>query len=71
MSEQSTMEEGNAAILALIGDIRVDIARLPEKILEKADKRYAPIWVATMLKATIGIVGGALIVAILALILKV
>ena len=62
------IEQRDENLMSLIGDIRVDIAGLPEKLLEKTDKRYAPMWAATAWKSVFAIVGGTLIVAMLALI---
>lgn len=63
-------EQRDENLMSLIGDIRVDIATLPEKLLEKTDKRYAPMWAATAWKTVFTIVGGTVIVSVLALIIK-
>jgi hypothetical protein len=52
-----------------IKNISVSIAELPEKLWAKADERYAPKWVADILKALIGLGLTAIVVALLKLVI--
>jgi len=53
-----------------VNDLRVDIAALPEKLLEKSDERYAGIRVEKIVYGTAGLMLSLLITAIVYLVLK-
>ena len=48
----------------------VKLAEMPQEILERTDKRYAPKWTAEALKVVIGLVFTAVIGAVLGLVIK-
>ena len=53
-----------------VNNLRVDIASLPEKLLEKTDKKYASKTVEKAVYGTIGLMLSLLITAIVYLIIK-
>ena len=53
-----------------VNDLRVDIAALPEKLLEKSDERYAGIRVEKIVYGVAGLMLSLLITAIVYLVLK-
>lgn len=65
-----TMTEKIDNIINSLGDINVKIAELPEKVLDKADERYAS---KTVERAVYGIIGAlslTVIIAIVELVIK-
>jgi len=64
------MNEKLDKIFDKIENLTVDVAKMPEKIIEKTDRKYAPKWTAEVLKYFMGGVTVVIIGAILQLILK-
>lgn len=60
------LEEKVDGITGKVNDLQETLS----KFIESADERYAPKWVADGAKWLIGIIIGAVVIAVLALILK-
>jgi uncharacterized protein YoxC len=70
LKKQNTMAQDIKEIKKSVEEINLNVAKLPEKIIEKADARYAGKRVEVMVDRMIWLVVAAVGVALLALILK-
>lgn len=70
LKKQNTMAQDIKEIKKSVEEINLNVAKLPEKILEKANERYAGKRVEVMVDRMIWLVIAAVGAALLALILK-
>ncbi len=66
----SNMDKKIDDLKKLMSDLRIDIAKLPEKVFEKCDKRYASKLAERVIFGMVGVILTTVLMAIIYLILK-